>query len=47
AVFAHFNADFETQDDIRGQVGATLISGTPAYGADIHAQIRAEGLEDE
>jgi hypothetical protein len=47
SVFERFNADFSTQDGIRGQNGATLISGTPAYAADIHAAIRAEGLENE
>jgi hypothetical protein len=41
-----FNADF-TGNDIRKVSGQTVASGTPAYGADIFAQIKAEGLEDE
>jgi hypothetical protein len=44
-VQAHFNKDF-TGNDVRN-LRQTVVSGTPAYGADIFAQIKAEGLEDE
>jgi len=47
AAYDHFNADADSQDDISGQQGATLISGVPAYGAEIHARLEAESLEDE
>ena len=46
-VFARFNSDFDGQDNVRGQQGATVIAGRPAFGADIHARIRAESLENE
>jgi hypothetical protein len=39
----HVNADAESSDDIRGEVGVTFVSGSPAYGADIHERIRLEG----
>lgn len=43
---AHFNQDL-TGNEIRRVSGQTVVSGTPSYGADIFAQIKAEGLEDE
>lgn len=46
-VFAHFNADQDASGDLRGLNGATVVSGTPAYGADIFAALKAESLEDE
>lgn len=46
-VFERFNADYDTQDDVRGLVGATVVPGAAAYGSDIFAQIKAEGLQDE
>lgn len=46
-VFDHFNADYDTQADMRGAYDATLVSSTTAYGSDIFAQIRAASAEDE
>lgn len=40
-VFAQFNASVDTPSDLRGLNGATLVSGTPAYGADIFEALRA------
>lgn len=42
-----FNADYDGGDDARRVTGQTVYSGTPTYGADIFANIRAESLEDE
>ncbi|MDB2406912.1 hypothetical protein N9W17_00045 [Jannaschia sp.] len=46
-VFDRFNADFDSQDNVRGQQGVTILSGAPAFGADIHDRIRRESLENE
>ena len=46
-VFDRFNAQADSQDDVFGLNGATLVSGTPAYGAGIFADIAAESAEDE
>jgi opacity protein-like surface antigen len=42
-----FNADQDTPSDIRGLNGATVVSNSPAHGADIFAALRAESLENE
>ena len=36
-VFAQFNGSANSANDQRGLFGATVVSGTPAYGADIFA----------
>ncbi len=45
----HFNQDYDGagDDNLRRVSGKTVYSGTPAYGAEIFAQIKAEGLDDE
>jgi len=45
--FAILNRSADNVQDLRGQNGATVISGTPAFGADIFARLRAASLEDE
>lgn len=49
AAFAHFNADFDSQDDVRGQNGATLVGGAAvnARADAIFAALKAAGAEDE
>ena len=46
-IFAHFNASADNQGDLRGLNGATIVSGTPAYGADVFAAelARADGAD--
>ncbi len=41
------NASADNAGDLRGLNGATVVSGTVAYGADIFAELRAASLEDE
>ncbi|KIT16949.1 hypothetical protein jaqu_14480 [Jannaschia aquimarina] len=43
---AHFNADLDAGDRVP-LTGGTVVSGSPTYGAEIFANIRAESLEDE
>ena len=45
--FAILNSDEDVRSDLRGVNGATLVNGTPAYGADIFDRLRAASLEDE
>ncbi|UWQ17122.1 hypothetical protein [Jannaschia sp. M317] len=47
AVFALFNSDADVANDFTGQNGATLVATTPAYNADIFAEIeRQRELDD-
>lgn len=41
------NGSQDSQADKRGLNGATLVSGEPAFGAEIFERLRAESLEDE
>ena len=41
------NASVDSTGELRGLNGATLISGEPAYAADIFARIKAESAENE
>ncbi|MEJ6388259.1 hypothetical protein [Gymnodinialimonas ulvae] len=45
--FSVLNEDQDVASDLRGVNGATLVNGTPAYGADIFDRLRAASLEDE
>jgi len=45
-VFAQLNGSVDSVTELRGQNGATIVSGTPAYGADIFAALAAESLEN-
>ena len=45
--FSVLNSSQDTVSDLRGVNGATLVSGQPAYGADIFDRLRAAALEDE
>jgi hypothetical protein len=47
AAYARFNRDADSQDGIRGTQGATLVSGSPAFGADVFAAIRAANAEND
>jgi len=47
AVYDRFNAAYDSQDNVRGQVGVTLISNQPSIGADIFDAIRRANAEDE
>jgi len=40
--FALFNQSADNASDLRGLNGATVVSGTPAYGADIFERLDAE-----
>lgn len=42
AVYGHFNSDADSQDEVRGQVGATSYSGRPSFGDGVFAVIDAE-----
>ena len=41
------NASVDSSGELRGLNGATLVSGEPAYAADIFARIKAESAENE
>ncbi len=45
--FGVFNDSATSLSDLRGVNGATVVSGTPAAGADIFERLRAASLEDE
>jgi hypothetical protein len=45
--FEVFNESAASVSDLRGLNGATVLSGTPAHGADIFADLRAESRESE
>jgi hypothetical protein len=45
--FRVLNRSADAATDLRGTNGATAVSGTPAYGADIFERLRAAALEDE
>ena len=45
--FRVLNGSEDTAAERIGAGGATAVSGTPAYGADIFARLRAASLEDE
>jgi hypothetical protein len=45
-VFAQLNKSQDSTGDLRGLNGATVISNTPAYGADIFDELRAADLEN-
>lgn len=45
--FDIFNRSQDTLAEQRGLNGATIVSGTPSYGADVFARLRAAALEDE
>ncbi len=45
--FSILNGVQDTPSDLRGLNGATVVNGTPAYGADIFERLRAASLEDE
>ncbi|MEJ6390078.1 hypothetical protein [Gymnodinialimonas ulvae] len=45
--FSVLNSVQDTASDRRGLNGATVVNGTPAYGADIFDRLRAASLEDE
>lgn len=46
SVYARFNADAESQDEITGLTGATAYSGSPAFGAAIF-QALTEAAADQ
>ncbi|MEM7724223.1 MAG: hypothetical protein AAF376_17910 [Pseudomonadota bacterium] len=45
--FGIFNAQEDSVDERRGNIGATLYNNTQSVGVDAFAAIRAESLEDE
>lgn len=46
-VLAHFNMDADSQDDVHGTNGVTVLSASNVAGADIFARIKAESAENE
>jgi hypothetical protein len=45
--FSILNGVQDTPSDLRGVNGATVVNGTPAYGADIFDRLRAASREDD